>query len=331
MITEIAELYDEAVAPEACRRFGFQHCESLGGFESYAYECRRDEQRYILKITHTLRRTPDYIRGELEFVGYLADRGVPTSRAVESRSGELVEAIDATRGQFLAYAFEKSSGRSIGASDWGPELFSDWGCLMGRIHSLAEDFRPSDDVFRRQQWHQEETLRVGRYVAATEAAVHEKAAALFARLHVLPRERGSYGLTHGDLHQRNILLDNRTIHPIDFDDCEYSWFASDVAIALYYAAGFDADTVLSPWTDMDRRSFCAHFLKHFMAGYRTENRLDQVWLGHVPDFLRLRALIMHVIGLQHLDVDRLTGSERAQLVFHRDAIVNDAWAELSLG
>ena len=101
MITEIAELYDEAVAREACRRFGFRHWKSLGGFESYVYECRRDGQRYILKITHTLRRTTDYIRGELEFVGYLADRGVPTSRAVASGSGELVEAIDAKRGQFM--------------------------------------------------------------------------------------------------------------------------------------------------------------------------------------------------------------------------------------
>ena len=331
MITEIAELYDEAVAREACRRFGFRHWKSLGGFESYVYECRRDGQRYILKITHTLRRTPDYIRGELEFVGCLADRGVPTSSAVESRPGELVEAIDATRGQFLAYAFEKSSGRSIGASDWGPELFSDWGRLMGRMHSLSKDFRPSDQRFRRQQWHEEDTLRIERYVPASETALHEKAAALFARLHALPRDRDSYGLTHGDLHHRNILLDGSDIHPYDFDDCEYSWFASDIAIALYYAAGLDSDTVLAPWTDMDRRSFCAHFLNHFMSGYRTENSLDPQWLRQVPDFLRLRALIMYVIGLQHLDVDRLTGSERAQLAFHRDAVVHDAWAELSLG
>ena len=202
---------------------------------------------------------------------------------------------------------------------------------MGRIHSLAKDFRPSDDVFRRHQWHQEETLRVGRYVPATEAAVHEKAAALFARLQALPRDHDSYGLTHGDLHHRNILLDGHAIHPYDFDDCEYSWFASDVAIALYYAAGFDEDTVFAPGTDTDRQSFSGHFLKHFMAGYRTENSLDPQWLRQVPDFLRLRALIMYVIGLQHLDMDRLTSSERATLKFHRDAIVNDAWAELSLG
>ena len=174
MIKEIAELFDESVAEEAHRRFGFQDSESLGGFESYVYECRRDGQRYILKITPTLRRTPEYIRGELEFVDYLADHGVQTSRAVESMSGQLVEAIDARQGQFLAYAFERSPGRHIESADWNPELFSAWGRVMGQIHTLAKDFRPSDDAFRRQQWHQEETLRLDRYVPASETAVHEK-------------------------------------------------------------------------------------------------------------------------------------------------------------
>ena len=250
MIKEIAQLFDEGVAREACRRFGFDDCVSIGGFASYAYEASRDGQRYILKITHTLRRAPEYIRGELEFVGYLADNGVRTSRGVKSSSGELVEAIDAKRGQFLAYSFERSPGGRIGAADWKPDLFTAWGRLMGRIHSLSKDFRPSEAAFRRQQWHQEDTLRLNQYIPTSETTVHENAAALFARLHALPRDRNSYGLTHGDLHHRNILLDKGAVHAYDFDDCEYSWFASDIAIALYYAAGFDGPTVLAPWTDM---------------------------------------------------------------------------------
>jgi Ser/Thr protein kinase RdoA (MazF antagonist) len=201
---------------------------------------------------------------------------------------------------------------------------------MGRIHALATDFRPSDHAFRRQQWHEEETLRLEQYIPASETAVHENATALFARLHALPRDRSSYGLTHGDLHHNNFQLDKGVIHPFDFDDCEYSWFASDVAIALYYAAGFDTTAVLARWTGMDRRSFSSHFLEHFMAGYRTEHRLDPDWLRPIPDFLRLRALIMYVIGLQHLDLNSLTQSERKDLMFHRDAIVDDAWTDLSL-
>ena len=127
-----------------------------------------------------------------------------------------------------------------------------------------------------------------------------------------------------------MLLDKGAAHPFDFDDCEYSWFASDVAIALYYAAGFDGPTVLAPWTDMDQRSFCSHFLKDFMAGYRTENRLDPGWLRQIPGFMRLRALIMYVLARKHLDLTSLTESERATLMFHRDAVAQDAWADLKL-
>ena len=331
MIPEIAQLFDESVAREAHRRFGFQFGESPGGFESLVYEGRRDSQRHILKITHTLRRTPEYIRGELEFVGYLADYGVPTYRGVRSQSGVYVEAIEARKGQFLAYALEKLPGKQIQAEDWNPAMFNAWGRLMGRIHSLAKDFRPSDTAFRRQQWHEEETLRLDRHVPASETAVHEKAEALFARLRAMPRDRSSYGLTHGDLHHRNILLDDGVVCPYDFDDCEYSWFASDIASALYYAAGFDGPTVLAPWTEMDQRSFCAHFLKHFMAGYRTENQLHPDSLRSIPDFMRLRALIMYVLALKHLDLSSLTESERLTLGFHRDAIVHDTWADLVFG
>ena len=119
---------------------------------------------YIMKITHTIRRSPQYIMGELDFVSYLKSQGVPTSSAIPSTEGQLIETIDGEKGMFLAYVFEKAQGMLVGRKNWNPGLFHNLGRLMGRIHSLSKDFEPSNESFRRQQWHEDETLKIEKYV-----------------------------------------------------------------------------------------------------------------------------------------------------------------------
>ena len=281
-----------------------------------------------MKITHTIRRSPSYILGELEFVNYLKSQGVSTSTAIPSMEGQFVEIIDGKAGKFLAYVFEKAQGTLVGRENWNPDLFHNWGRLMGRIHLLSKDFQISNESFQRQQWHEEETLNVEKYVPKSESVVHQKALILLERLHALPRDRDSYGLTHGDLHHRNFFWRDGAISPFDFDDCEYSWFASDIAIALYYAAHHDMSSSVVPWTDMDRATFVPYFLEHFTSGYLSQNDLDPTWFTYIPDFLMLRAIIMYVIGLQLGDARELSEQHRAKLTFHREAIEDDSWVQL---
>ena len=328
MIQEIAELFSDDIYQEALRRFGFDRGTAIGGFESYVYECERDGESFIMKITHTIRRSPQYIMGELDFVSYLKSQGVPTSSAIPSTEGQLIETIDGEKGMFLAYVFEKAQGMLVGRKNWNPGLFHNLGRLMGRIHSLSKDFEPSNESFRRQQWHEEETLKIEKYVPRSESVVHQNALMLMERLHALPKDRHSYGLTHGDLHQRNFFWHEGVISPFDFDDCVYSWFASDIAIALYCAARHDMSSSVDPWTDMDRATFVQYFLKHFMSGYLSQNDLDPTWLTHIPDFLTLSAIIMYVIGLQLRDTREPSEQHRATLRFHREAIENDSWTHL---
>jgi len=41
-------------------------------------------------------------------------------------------------------------------------------------------------------------------------------------------------LIHTDVHAGNFFVDDGRITVFDFDDSSYQWFASDIAIALYY-------------------------------------------------------------------------------------------------
>jgi Ser/Thr protein kinase RdoA (MazF antagonist) len=86
-----------------------------------------------------------------------------------------------------------------------------------------------------------------------------------------------------------------TITLFDFDDCNYSWFANDIAIVLFYIAMWKEDV----------QAYTREFMTHFLRGYRRENRLDPVWLSEIPRFLKLREIDLYAIIHRSFDVDNL--------------------------
>ena len=195
---DIDALYHDGIRQEAERRFRFDRnrTKTLHGFESYVYDCQRVKQSFIMKITHTLRRSFDQIMGELEFVNYLADGGIPVPRAIQSVGGHLVERISADHGHFLAFATIKSSGHHIGKRELTPDVIRRWGALTGRMHALAKDFEPTSASYRRRHWHEDDYAQFERYIPSGETRVLQQAHQLYYRLHALPKDRDTYGLIH---------------------------------------------------------------------------------------------------------------------------------------
>jgi Ser/Thr protein kinase RdoA (MazF antagonist) len=123
----------------------------LDGFESFIYEFNRPDGDFILRIGHSLRCTPDMIRGEVDWINYLSDGGTTVARAVLSSAGNLVELVDDGQGgQFLCNAFVKARGSIAGKDKINERLFLNYGCLLGRMHALAKTYtlptRPGSDI-----------------------------------------------------------------------------------------------------------------------------------------------------------------------------------------
>jgi len=87
----IRECYTEAILDEAMRRYGIagEHIRSLDAFESFIYEFEREgeEQAFILRIAHSSRRSEALILGEVDWINYLAEGGVPAARPTQLMSG----------------------------------------------------------------------------------------------------------------------------------------------------------------------------------------------------------------------------------------------------
>lgn len=320
MIPEIRQRYHEGILVEAARRYGVtqEELQDRGGFESFVYEYQREGRAYILKVTHTIRRSMKYQLGELEWLNYLADRGVSASRCILSDAGNLIEVIEEDAGHaFLVMAYEKAPGELLHKQKelWGPDIFYKWGVVIGRMHKLTQGYVLRDPELKRHEWHEEDQLNLHKYLdAKQDTDLIAYGESLFARLHELPKDRASYGLCHTDLHQGNFHVDEAgQIVAFDFDDCQYSWFAYDIAVVLYYALRFKSDRYES------REALTQDFMEHFMRGYREENQLEAKWFDHIHDFLRLRHLLLYVVMNQA--ADDMPEHVREGLPAHRKEVV----------
>lgn len=297
MEPQIRDRMSDAVLHEAMRRYDVppDQIRELDAFESFIYECTRGSDSFILRLSHSLRRSEALILGEVDWINFLSDGGVSVARALPSRGGRLVEAIDDGQGgQFLATAFVKAYGRPLWEV-WSLAMCERYGHLLGSIHARSTRYEVSDPAWKRPAWDDEEMQFAERFLPASESIARGRYRALLAHLRSLPRDRASYGMIHQDPHGGNLLVDDAgRITLFDFDDCAYSWFVNDIAIVLFYTV-MDMD---------DWAAFTREFLTHFLRGYRRAHPLDSAWIREIPYFLKLRELDLY--GAIHRDFDDVT-------------------------
>ncbi len=287
---------EQKILSEAGKRYGIApDClKRLGSFESFVFEYRKGDRDYILRITPGEHRQPTMIEAELDWVNYLADNGVSVCRGLLSERGSLVEVVELDTissdpdAFYSLVSFTKAPGRRAIKEDWNEKLFTNWGQVIGRMHALTKNYRPSDPSLVRHAWHEDGDLRVDGHLPESQTVVRARHAALLEYLHALPTDKDSFGLVHEDMHHGNFFVDNGNLTIFDFDDCQHHWFVSDLAMPLFY--------VMRNLTLNDQSpEFANHFFGCLMEGYNRENKLEKYWLEQIPYFLKLREMILYII------------------------------------
>jgi Ser/Thr protein kinase RdoA (MazF antagonist) len=293
-------LFNDSILHEALQRYGSQvdTVVSLDGFENFIYEIQVAGQPRILRIAHSLHRTPAMVAGEIDWINYLADHGVSVPRALPSLQDRLVEVIPAADGsEFSAVTFTKAPGKRAGREDWANGLPKALGQLLGRMHALTKEYRVPDPRIKRPEIFDELENFAVRYLPAGEEAVIRKYDELLAYLHTLPTTPDVYGLVHQDAHAGNFFLQDGRITLFDFDDCLYGWYAYDIAMAFMYNLPLHC-------TENDRE-FGRKFLAEFLSGYTLENTVEREWLAQIPHFLKLREIDLYIAIHRSMDLDNL--------------------------
>jgi amicoumacin kinase len=303
----VEDLFTKEVFQKAAEYYGadIANAKKLGDFENYVYEVHKNGIPYILRLTHSSHRSKDQVEAELEWVNYLHSQGVNVSLVSYSENGNIVEEISAGDTAFFVCLFDKAPGEAVSVkSEWmAPSLYKEWGRTIGKMHRVTKDYKEGGSV--REHWYDEDLLKnMESYLPSTEEAIINEGKELIRQLHLLPAGRDEYGLIHSDIHSGNFFYHEGEIHVFDFDDSSYHWFASDIAIPLFY----------STWARMsgknleERSEFGEVFLTHFLKGYLEENSLDDQWIKRIPLFLKLRDYVLFTVFNKKFDVNNLPES-----------------------
>lgn len=288
-------LMTEELLVDFLERFGLEReTKKLGDFENYVFETYREGHPYIMRITHSTHRNKEEILSELDWMRHLHNEGLSVPEVFPSENGLHVEEFKAENGsEFYGCLYAKAEGAAVSVRSelFNEELFRKWGETTGKMHSATKTYHPSEGINKRSSWDEDDLLNVEEYYPSDEWVLVENAKELISAISALPKNTDNYGVIHTDLHSGNFFYDGEKIHVFDFDDASYHWFASDMAIPLYYAVLYGI-----PASEPEKRQhFSQLFLAAFIEGYQKGNQLPEGWEKQLPLFLKLRDVVLYAV------------------------------------
>lgn len=319
MKSELLTAFTEEIISNAAKRFGLdtEKIKSLDGFENYVCESTRSGRPYVLRISHSARRSADQVRAELDWVNYLAEHGASVCVPMRSNDGSLVETFESGEQTLCAVVFEKAEGRYIKRDNQTPAMTRNRGRLLGKIHALSKAYVSGEGRPQRFHWYQEEDFAdFEKFLGPGDSGVARKFHELITRLRSFPTDRESYGLIHFDAHTGNMLFEGNRPTLFDFDDCAYDFFMADIAIPLFYAVLFLPDK----WKPIE---YARGFLNEMFEGYSEHNSLDRRWLELIPLILKRREMILYVAIHRGFDTDNLNDWCRRYMSGRKERIEED--------
>ncbi|WP_291179993.1 phosphotransferase [Erythrobacter sp.] len=241
--------------------------------------------RVALRLHQPGLHTRSEIASEFAFMKRLRSCGLETPRERCSMSGEsVIEACDPETGEArYATALEWVDGHVPSSSNM-IEAYRQVGAIAAKIHLAGQDWeRPSN--FSRWTINADtgfgETGLWGDYhrvdkLALAQITLLDRAGDLvLARLKNFGETSDRFGLIHGDLMLENLLVAERQVTIIDFDDCGFGWYLYDLATALFAHASSDTYVPLrDAWIE----------------GYRRHRALGHDEIAMIDTFTMMRVL-----------------------------------------
>ena len=305
MIPEIEKKFTNEIRDEVLGIYdlSIDKVKDLGGFESHVYEFTKDNKEFILKVTHSIRRTENYLMGEVDYVNYLADNGVPVARIVPSGAGKYIEVIPENDNEyFLSYIFEKVYGEDPEKIKITEQIVQNIGEVTGRMHALSMKYRLPDEAYTREKWNETDLLtNYVKYLPTGSELLAERIKEVLTNIAQYPESEETIGLIHGDIHTGNFFVREKDIVVFDFDDLENHYFISDPAVSLYYQLPREK-----------REEFTDFFMTNYIKGYRLHNEFKKEWLEQMQDFLKLRDVLLAIVIYQAFDFNKIEEERRAR-------------------
>ncbi len=273
-----------------------------GGYQNLIYSYIYKEKAYIIRVSNSKVRKKEMIECELEWIQYLYNNNISVSTPILSNCGNYIKEIKLNNFFGFIVIFNKAKGDKLNYQKYLKDtfIFEQMGKVMGKIHRTTKKFIPKK--VKRNDWINNSYIKeIENIVPNNEMDIISVKKELINVLRILDKNIDNYGLIHGDFNVGNFVVDNDNITLFDFDECQYSWYTEDIAIAIYYTVyPFGDDDIV------ERNQKAEEFMIHFLGGYLQENVISIKELKLIPCFLRLRELIVFLGCLKKWDINNLS-------------------------
>lgn len=286
----------------------------IRAFSNSVYLLSSNAQRLYLRITSSEHRSEAQLTSELQFIRFLAGRGVPVSEPVPSRTGRLVDGIEQEGATFYASAFLEAPGQEFEALSPSAkqESLRLAGRTMGQLHREGAGFdRPNG--FRRFPWLEDRWTRFPILIPRREREAWQLYEEIRKWTNDLPRDPSVYGMIHGDFTILNMRVLPSRITLFDFDSCCEHWYGYEIATFLHYFGGQDAET--------RKRTY-----ENLLDGYAQAIPLDKRTLASIPLFGKMRLLYSFLVFAEQWGFEGLTLEQEKYFALRRRLFVQkSAW------
>ena len=248
---------------------------------------KKNGKDYVLQCWPHFVEQRRQTRAEIYFIDYLAENGISVAPPLKTTNGELVVLASENGMDYNIIAFELVNGlrwNEDGPNTWNSRVFFNWGKTMGDMHRLAKKYNPADryDVPElTERTYEGWGPHFDRLKAYPQ--IYKITRELLDTISLLPKDKDSFGLIHGDLHQENFLIDGDRINVFDFNDNIYAWFVLDIGIALFHALWWGRK-------DGKGNDLTDTIVGNFLKGYLSANRLNGFWFSKIPLFMKYRQI-----------------------------------------
>ena len=263
--------------------------EFIRELHNYAYKVICPDNSFILRITSERHRSINQISSELDFQLYLYKNGAAVVSPLLTVDNKSVLFVTVDNQAFYIAAFSWANGQNWDgrSSDSTPEKLKNIGKELGKIHRLARDYKP-ERAEKRRLWNESQHLiKAYELFRAYDEKLYSAFVEYMNEMSDLPIDSDVFGLTHGDYQLSNYMIDeNGHITVFDFDECEYSWYATDIAIWVHCFLLSDDPTKL-----ITKAEDAEMMLYYLIAGYITENKLNRDVIMNLQPLFTMRDFV----------------------------------------
>lgn len=254
--------------------------------ENGTYLATLDGECVVIRVHRPGYNSLEEIRSELAWMESVrTDSTIRTPRVRAALDGSSVVTIDIDGEVHHVDVFEYIPGMSAESEQSGIK-YNDLGAITAKLHKHVQKWTPPVD-FARFRWDLDSMLGAqGRWgdwrdvpnLSANHRDLIETAEKkVRQRLERFGTGPDRFGLVHADLRMSNLIVQNDEIVVIDFDDCGWSWFLTDLAAVITFE-------------ELEASSY--GILADWLAGYCSVSRFDAAVLAEIPTFIMLRRLMV---------------------------------------